>query len=173
MSDIIEGLIERANTAQRALSDGSALRRILERRQDEILDMQREQLAMGKASDGSDLRPLYSEDVGIGGYFSTRAGAEKYKAWKLTINNPYGNNRRADAPNLYIDGTFYSNLRVAVANDEILIYGGTQKSATIIAKYGVGSFGLSQESWNKLFHERGVLNELQQTINDILYGTSV
>lgn len=173
MSDIIQGLLSRVQAAHRALSEGSALRRILEKRTDEILEMQYVQLAQGKASSGKDMRPYYSEDVGIGGYFQSRAAAEAYKTWKLSVFNPYGSDRKADAPNLYIDGTFYSHLRVAVSNSEILVYGGTSKASGIIAKYGVESFGLTDENWNVLFHERGVLNELQNEINNIIYGTSV
>lgn len=162
----IQSLRERAVALKTALDNGAVCRHVLREHDEEILDEQRRQLFAGKASSGEDMRPYYSEDLQPTGYFRTRESAEKYAAWKGKINYPYSVKRNPDAPNLYINGKFHSEIGVQFLPDIILISHTTPFSQDVVAKYGVEQFGLMAETWGELMQRYfgEVLTECKQII---------
>lgn len=134
---------------------------ILSQRTDELLDRQRDQLASGLNSEGTDIVPPYSEDLKPGGYFHSSSAAERYAQWKQTINVPVyykQTQRNPDTPNLYVNGRFHSELTVDIT-DEVLFHGGTSYAENIVDKFGLMQFGLNEQSWRD-FMENGVITEI-------------
>jgi len=165
----IEGLLNNAMELQRDLTQGTIIREVLEPHGDEIVDLQRTQLLEGKASDGKDIHPFYTEDLKPQGYFRTRQSAENYRAWKQTISYPKSVSRNPNAPNLYITGVFHNDLNVAFNQDSVGIVPDTAYAANIMAKYGMNVFGLSWESWAKIWNENGAKDELITKMKDVLW----
>lgn len=169
----IRRLQENVSLLQRQLSDGTLLRPLLERHEDDIYELQVIQLFEGKASSGEDMRPYYSEDVQPGGYFATKEDAQKYAAWKQSPEfNPFNVQRNPDAPNLYLNGKFHSELGVRFTEDSVMIEPTTPSAREIMAKYGRGQFGLSPAKWQELFNERGVKKAVHKAVRNIINGNS-
>lgn len=133
---------------------------VLRRHETDIMELQRIQLLEGHDSDGNDMRPYYTEDVKPQGYFNSPASAARYAAWKDTLDYPYSVSRNRNAPNLYINGKFHSELKAQFGSDSMAVVAQTPYAAVIMAKYGRNAFGLSMEKWNELFAERGVKDEV-------------
>ncbi len=154
---------------QKGLAEGRYAKDCLSSREQEIMSFQYQQLFDGKQSNGEDIRPYYSEDLKPMGYFHTKQTAANYAAWKESgISYPFRANRNPDAPNLYIDGTFHSELGVEFGEEALTIKGMTQYATGIVAKYGLQTFGLSAQSWGEMLNERGVAEEiLTKIIEDI------
>jgi hypothetical protein len=77
---------------------------LYEKHSNEFLRANKHQMWDGKNPDGTDISPSYLDDP----YFKTRKAAEGYARWKQRITgNP---NRNKYAPNLFINGYFYSTL---------------------------------------------------------------
>ena len=165
----IEGLLNNARQLERDLSQGSIIREVLQPHGSEIVDQQRTQLLCGKASDGKDLHPFYTEDLKPQGYFYTRKSAENYRAWKQSISYPKNVQRNPNAPNLYITGVFHSDLNVNFGSDAVGIVPDTAYAANIMAKYGMNVFGLSWESWAVIWNEYGAKDELITKMKDVLW----
>ena len=158
---------------QSSLTDGSLLRPILEAHEDDIYELQVIQLFEGKASSGEDMRPYYSEDVQPGGYFATKEDAEKYAAWKQSPEfNPFSVQRNPDAPNLYLNGKFHSELGVEFTEDSVAVVPTTPSAREIMQKYGLSSFGLCPAKWQELFDERGVKTAVFKEAKKIIYGNN-
>lgn len=166
----LDKLLTNARSLEQAMSGGDVTRSVLEGHKADILELQRIQLLEGKASDGEDLRPYYSEDMQPGGYFKTAAQAQQYIAYKKTLSYPYQVQRNPDAPNLYINGRFHSELDVRYAADSVAVVADTAFSRPIMAKYGVGKFGLSAEKWSEVFNGRGARDEILMKMKDILWS---
>lgn len=167
---ILSDLLARVKGVQEGLASGSLIREVLLLRQEDILEAQRIQLLAGKDSGGEDIHPFYSEDLKEnGGYFYSVESAGRYSAWKETLSYPYTVDRNPDAPNLYIDGTFYSELDVDFGTDTLGIIGTTDKANRIIAKYGKDTFGLNYASWESIW-EGGSYQTLLDTIANLLYA---
>ena len=165
----LDGLLNNARLLQRDLTQGSIIREVLEPHGDEIVEMQRTQLLEGKASDGKDIHPYYTEDLKPQGYFRSRASAENYRAWKQTISYPKNVSRNSNAPNLYITGVFHHDLNVRFDASTVAIVPDTAYAANIMAKYGINVFGLSLESWSKIWNENGAKDELITKMKDVLW----
>lgn len=146
------------------------VRSVLMRHTSDILDLQSKQLLEGKASSGDDIRPYYSEDLKPSGYFNTTESAGRYSSWKQGLSYPYSVQRNPDAPNLYVNGKFHSELGVFYDADSVEVVGASQYARNIISKYGVSTFGLMQEYWNEVFRERGALGELIESLKNEIYG---
>lgn len=166
---LIGNMLQRVRNCKSYLDGGDAVKEQLVPREQRIHHEQSEQLLEGKRPDGGDIRPYYSEDP----YFKLpgqwQDNPEGYKAWKST--KPYWNNprRKPDAPNLYINGKFHSELGVYFEADAITIDAATAYAAEIVGKYGHDTFGLSMERWNKLMKE--VLPEIRRRVREIIiYG---
>ena len=68
----IEGLLNNARALQAGLQGGSLMRSVLEGHGEDIIEQQRIQLLEGKASDGTEMHPFYSEDIKPRGWFTNR-----------------------------------------------------------------------------------------------------
>lgn len=159
---LITGLRDNVARVAAYLESGAAVKEHLEPKSEEIMALQRARLMDGKRPDGSDIRPYYSEDR----YFPTPARAEAYKAWKQEITpNP---RRNPEAPNLYINGKFHSELGVSFEPDGVEINGKTGYAIGIVRKYGMDSFGLPEDEWGGLIREE--LPKIRKRITQIIYG---
>lgn len=171
MAGVLATLRDNAIAVRDGLQNGSILRGVLTPRKDDIMSFQHQQLFEGKASNGEDMRPYYSEDLQPRGYFRSKASAEAYTQWKLTgIPYPYRANRNPDAPNLYINGKFHSELDVFFLPSAIAIGAKTMYADDIVAKYGIKSFGLSMVNWKAIFQEKGAYNDVMDEIKKKLYN---
>ena len=159
---LITGLRDNVAKAAAYLESGAAVREHLEPKSEEIMALQRARLMDGKRPDGDDIRPYYSEDR----YFPTTARAEAYMAWKQEITpNP---RRNPEAPNLYINGKFHSELGVSFELDGVEINGKTGYAIGIVRKYGMDSFGLPVDEWCGLIREE--LPKIRKRITQIIHG---
>lgn len=123
----------------------------MEEQSERILELQKEQLFAGKASNGENIRPYYSEDLKAnGGYFKTPQSAQRYADWKASLSYPYSIQRNLDAPNLYINGKFHSEIGLEFTDEYMRVKGDTPYAEGIIAKYGESTFGLTAESMAKI-----------------------
>ena len=101
-----------------------------------------EQLYSGLDGDGNYLTPNYDDDPFFNepGFWHNRA--EDYKAWKRSITPPkmskeLGLDARPDnVPNLFIDGTFYSQINTRQIEYGLEIDPGSGKGVEIVEKYG-------------------------------------
>lgn len=167
----IDGFLNNARQLQADLSQGTIIRDVLdtEAHRVDIVDQQRTQLLMGKASDGSDIHPFYSEDLKPRGYFKTRKSAENYRAWKQELSYPKSVQRNPDAPNLYITGVFHNDLDVRFGSDAVSIVPDTAYAANIMGKYGMHVFGLNAASWGYIWNECGAKGELIEKARKTLW----
>lgn len=170
MNERLARMAESAHLLGKQMTDGSLVRGVLRSHEDDIMEQQHIQLLEGKGSDGNDLRPYYTEDLKPHGYFNDQQSASKYMAWKQSLSYPYTTGRNPNAPNLYINGRFYDEMEVRFEADTMGIFPSTGYASQIMGKYGLHRFGLSALKWKILFEEKGVKNEIQQRMKDILYG---
>lgn len=167
---ILNDLLARVKNVNDGLTTGDAIRDVVIQHPDDILELQKIQLFEGKAANGEDMRPFYSEDLKPDGFFHSVDSAGRYATWKQSgINYPYTANRNPDAPNLYINGRFHDELGVQFLVDSVGIVPTTMYAAGIVAKYGINSFGLMFEKWMVIFVERGAYDQLLQEIKNKLY----
>lgn len=141
---------------------------ILSDRQNELLGRQKDQLASGQDSYGNDLIPLYTQDLKPGGYFKTRESATRYMHKKLSIKVPVNYvqlPRNDDAPNLYWNGKFHSEITVDISSEIIDFTGATSYANNIIDKYGHDKFGLNETFW-RMVMENGVIDEMIRKIRN-------
>lgn len=147
----LESLIRNAEMLKSAMDRGIFLQAALMDERELILEKQRLQLLEGKDNDGNDMRPYYSEDIKPEGWFNSKDSAMRYAKWKKTgISYPVQVDRNMDAPNLYINGKFHSELGVSFGSRDVGVVGKTPYAAGIMGKYGVGKFGLSSERWREV-----------------------
>lgn len=171
MNGRLAKMAEAAHTLNQQMQDGSLVRGVLRNHEKDIMEQQHIQLLEGKGSDGNDLRPYYTEDLQPHGYFKTQQSASNYMAWKETLNYPYKVTRgNSDAPNLYINGRFYNEMEVRFEAEFIMIAPSTPYASQIMAKYGIQRFGLSALKWQVMMTQKGVRDEIQQRMKQILYG---
>ena len=170
MNERLARMAESAHLLGQQMTDGSLVRGVLRNHEDDIMEQQHIQLLEGKGSDGNDLRPYYTEDLKPHGYFNDQQSASNYMAWKQSLSYPYTVGRNPNAPNLYINGRFYDEMEVRFEADSMGIFPSSGYAAQIMGKYGLHRFGLSALKWQILFVEKGVKNEIQQRMKDILYG---
>lgn len=170
MNDL-ERMSAAAKDLQRKMQNGTLMREVLQDHEDDLMEQQHIQLLEGKGSDGNDLRPYYTEDLQPNGYFKSQQTASNYMAWKESLNYPYSVTRgNSDAPNLYINGRFYSEMQIEFGVDALMVKPATPYASEIMAKFGLKRFGLSEPHWQVMFHEKGVQTELRQRMKDLLYG---
>lgn len=98
------------------------------------------QLRAGLDQEDIYLKPTYDDDT----YFNEPGRwykrADKYKAWKKTIDPPIENilgfpDRPDHVPNLYINGQFYDSIQVLRSGDVLEIKTTTAKGKQIVKKY--------------------------------------
>lgn len=166
---MLDELLSNAKSLQADLENGTLMREVLQRHEQDIVEQQRIQLLEGKTSDGGDIHPFYSEDVKPTGYFRTKESAARYAAWKQTLSYPFQVQRKPDSPNLYITGVFHNDLGVEFNAESVAIIPDTAYAANIMAKYGNGMFGLSGDKWAIIFDEKGARDELLTEMENILW----
>ena len=167
---ILNDLRSRVAAVENGLQTGELVRGSLLPRSGDIMELQLRQLFEGKASSGEDIRPYYSEDLKPSGYFHSVESAGRYSAWKKDgIRYPYSARRNPDAPNLYINGRFHSELGVDFGPDAVGVVPMTAYAAGIVDKYGLSTFGLTDGNWSEVFTARGAFSELMNKIKEILY----
>lgn len=126
---------------------------------DFIISSNKSQLWDGKTFKNEDIKPFYSEDP----FFKTKKQAEGYKKWKQKITrNP---RRNPDAPNLYINGFFYSSIEAKKENNEVFI--GTNSGFGSEVESGHKDiFGLTDEHWGELINLSSE-NIIKKIVNEI------
>lgn len=164
---ILNDLLKRVREVNDGLS--GLIRDVVIDYSDDILELQKIQLFQGLTSSGKDIRPYYSEDLKPAGYFYTVESAANYAAWKSEMDYPYTVDRNPDAPNLYINGRFHSELGVWFDDETVSIVPETNYASTIVGKYGMETFGLMMSNWMIIFQERGGYEKLMNNIKEILY----
>lgn len=171
MPNPINILLDRAKTLLESLNTGAIVAEAMPRYEGDILELQKLQLLEGRASNGDDMRPYYSEDLKPQGHFRSAESAERYARWKQELEYPVQTNRNPDAPNLYINGQFHSELGVEFGADYMLVNGVTMKAQAIILKYGIDKFGLADDKLSELIWERGLYKDILTETENIMYGT--
>lgn len=166
---MISTMIRNVQRLDESLRSGTLLRSVLERHEADIMEQQQRQLLEGRSATGEDLRPYYTEDVRPSGWFTTRQKAENYARWKQSLSYPYTASRNPDAPNLYVTGAFYSDLRVVYTSEGVGVEGDTVSARRIIAKYGKDAFGLCPDRWGIIFDERGAKRETIEKAKELLW----
>ena len=97
----------------KSLDPTTIAKEIVEGDQWVLEDLQEGQLWSGLDSEGNQLAPSYLTDP----YFNTREAAERYRDWKeritptTSIHEAYPDRNR-DTPNLYINGYWYSGIKL-------------------------------------------------------------
>ena len=171
MNSRLSRMAAAAKEFRNKLNDGSLMRDVLQEHGEDIMQEQQIQLLEGKGSDDNDLRPYYTEDIQPHGYFKSVQTASNYMAWKESLNYPYQVTRgNSNAPNLYVNGRFYSEMEVKFDTDAMAIVPRTPYAAAIMGKYGLKRFGLSLFHWDKIMNEYGVKDEIQQRFRELLYA---
>lgn len=165
---ILDDLYGKVRAVNDGLTGGSLIREVITRFESDVLELQKKQLFEGKAGTGEDLRPYYSEDLQPGGYFRDKEAAKRYSVWKQGLSYPYSAQRNPDAPNLYINGTFHSELGVRFDADAMAVVPTSAFSSRVMKKYGEGQFGLMWINWNEIMFVRGgydgILDEVKKEL---------
>ena len=165
----VEGLLANVEELQRSMTTDKVMGRVLRKHEYAIIAAQRLQLLEGKDSDGNDMRPYYSEDLQPEGWFKSKESAMRYALWKKTgISYPVQAQRNADAPNLYINGKFHSELQVGYMGERVGIIPSTPYAAVIMGKYGMDKFGLTMGKWVEIM--KASKDELIKRMKEIIYG---
>ena len=165
-----DSLISKLEEFRAGLNDTA--RDILVDNEEVLIEEQREQLFEGKSSTGADLRPSYTEDIKPKGYFNSVEKAKNYANWKANVVSypSTGNLKRdIDAPNLYVNGRFHSELGIEFGADAVQVIGTTAYAQGIIAKYGHENFGWTVERMSRILQEI-VLPALQEKLRYALNG---
>lgn len=166
---ILDQLLNKVTDVNEGLTSGALIRNVVTEHETDIMDRQYEQLFEGKTATGDDIRPYYSEDLQPGGYFKSKDSAKRYVEWKLSLSYPIQVTRNSDAPNLFVNGKFHSELGVIFGPDIMTIVGKTGYAQNIVTKYGLAQFGISPERWADIFENCGGLDELTNEIKNILW----
>lgn len=117
-----------------------------------VVDLIKEQIYSGVDGDGEYLSPTYDDDPFFEepGYWYHRA--KDYKAWKYHITKPVVSPRLmlsprpVEVPNLYIDGTFFGEIRAAMQGDMLEVSPGNGNGPAIKEKYGDKLFMLGTDA---------------------------
>jgi hypothetical protein len=107
-----------------------------------MLDLIKEQMYTGVDGNENHLTPTYDDDPYFNepGYWYKKAAA--YKAWKNEITPPLAGvltdlpARPDNVPNLWIDGTFYSEVNAKPIDSGIVVDPGNGNGPDIVSKYG-------------------------------------
>lgn len=115
-----------------------------------IVDEIKEQLKSGLDGEEKHLSPTYDDDP----YFEKKGiwhhRSEDYKNWKYLTTPPLSGTlvelppRPYNVPNLFIDGTFYSEISAIRSDMGIVIDPGHGNGPEIVSKYGDSILGLGK-----------------------------
>lgn len=102
----------------------------------------KEQLYSGLDGEGEYLSPTYDEDPFFEEPGTWHHRSNAYKEWKREITPPDRSvilnlpPRPESVPNLFIDGTFYSQINATMQGDMLYINPGSGNGSDIVGKYG-------------------------------------
>lgn len=135
---------------------------------DVIVDLNRDQMLLGRNTDGEPFTPSYTDDP----YFETPAEARAYKLMKerLTIQHrarmtfvlDYPD-KDPDTPNLIVTGPFQDHMFIRTTPDSYTIGSAYKDSAAISAKYDNKVFGLTDVS-RKYFYDHYLYHAIRKHI---------
>lgn len=133
--------------------------RCLDENKGMVLTAIREQLYSGQNGEGEHLSPTYDSDPFFEeeGWWYHRAYA--YKAWKREITPPLAGTmiglppRPDDVPNLFIDGTFYEEIKATRRGMALVVDPGDGNGPKIVRKYGdnILTMGPNARDYFKLY----------------------
>lgn len=134
--------------------------RCLDENRGVVLQAVKEQLYSGLNGDDDFLYPNYDNDPFFEeeGYWYHRAKA--YKEWKKSITPPVAGTmiglsaRPDDVPNLFIDGTFYSEITAQRNGMALVVDPGDGNGPAILRKYGdnILTMGPSARDYFRLYY---------------------
>jgi len=148
----IKQVKERFEMAYNALP--SVIADTVQRTQDVLLDLNRDQLLYGRDADGKALTPGYTQDP----YFKTRAAAEAYLKMKQGLEGEHKGLRTftsvqlypekdSNTPNLLVNGRLFFNYFFIRITQESYEIGSTgEAAAKIESKYNNRVYGLAPKS---------------------------
>ena len=148
----IKQVCERYKMAYEALPD--AISNTVNRTQDVLLDLNRDQLLQGRDADGKVLMPPYMQDP----YFKTREAALRYLRMKIALEASHKSLMRYFAgiqtypekskgtPNLIVTGQFHGGFFITVTKSTYTIDSMYKDADDINMKYNGRVYGLAPKS---------------------------
>lgn len=139
-----------------------------------VLDAIKEQIYAGQNGEGEALSPTYDNDPFFEeeGFWHHRA--KDYKAWKKSITPPVGGvmlglpPRAEEVPNLYIDGTFYGQIKIMPGNMMLVTDPGAGNGPDIVAKYGDSLLDMGPTA-KEYFNRQYMLPAIERFFKDCGY----
>lgn len=107
-----------------------------------VLQAIKEQMYSGLNGNAELLSPSYDDDPFFNEEGEWYHRSEDYKAWKRTITPPVTGTmlglppRPDEIPNLFIDGTFYGEIKAKKGDKSLIIDPGSGNGTAIVEKYG-------------------------------------
>lgn len=139
-----------------------------------VLQAIREQLYSGQDGEDAYLSPTYDNDPFFNeeGYWHNRA--KDYKAWKRELTPPVSGTmlgilpRPDEVPNLFIDGTFYSEIRAQRQGMALVVDPGSGHGPEILAKYGDNILTMGTDA-REFFNLHYMLPSIEKFFRDCGY----
>lgn len=134
---------------------------ILEKNKDVFVELNKQQLIDGQTSKGEGIHPKYNEDP----YFKSKGQARGYAIWKKKLETsgqiPASTTKSFNTPNLYIKGTFHSNIYAAVNSFGIEI--GAQGFGSDFDQKFHDIFGVTEEHLDEALSDK-IIDEFIEAI---------
>ena len=136
---------------------------------DVLLSLNRDQMLLGRNSDGDELGPNYLQDP----YFKSREAAERYARMKYALepshvgliwNPQLFPDKSKDTPNLIVTGSFQDAMFISVSGGKYNIGSTYVDASDISQKYNNKVFGLAPQS-KEYFYRQWILPELLKVLN--------
>ena len=152
---IIQGVndkIKRIQTLQDNISKvPEVINSVVSSKKDVLLSLNRDQMLLGRNSDGEVLGPSYLQDP----YFKTPEKAKNYAEMKYKLEGVHNNmitnpqlfpNKNKDTPNLIVTGPFQDSMFILLGENEYEIGSTYIDTPDIESKYNHKVFGIAPES---------------------------
>lgn len=146
----------------------------LDNQSDKIVEAIREQIYGGQNGNGESLSPTYDNDPFFEEKGIWHRRSQQYKAWKKNLPPRNGSSllglppRQDNVPNLYIDGTFYSEISATRRGDILYVSPGNGNGPAIVAKYGESLLDIG-DSAVAYFNREFLLPAIEKFFNDCGY----
>lgn len=168
--DSIKDLIHRLDVVKkRGKRVPDTVSRVVNKRLQVLLSLNRDQMLLGRNTEGEILTPSYLNDP----YFDNKLQAQIYAAMKYSLESQHKSrienptlypDKDRNTPNLIVTGTFQDNMFVFPEGDSFLIGSTYSEAGDIERKYRNLVFGLSPES-KDFFYENYIYPELVKLLN--------
>lgn len=141
---------------------------IVSREKDILLSLNKDQMLLGRNTDGKPFRPTYLNDP----YFKTSEQAKAYAARKKSLESKHNARienptiyppKGANTPNLIVTGPFQDSMYIVSGNRSFLIGSTYEDSDDIESKYKNLVFGISPES-KAFFYKHYIYPELKKIL---------